>query len=165
MGVESRKSVDKWSFFEVTIFFFSPPSNCGGTGWSDSELQLVREPGGLTGYLERHGAWDCCTAKTDGKFCFLFFSPFHSVDCKHVITWMGINQFVLEKIYVMFQSVSELRAGRVDTNGIWRFAYTLRVWGPRIDNFSELLMLIGVLVGSVLLRHNLRNDKRHLWIH
>jgi len=56
IGVESRKGVDKWSFFEVTVFF-SPPSNCGGTGWSDSELQLVREPGGLTSYVERHGAW------------------------------------------------------------------------------------------------------------
>lgn len=128
MGVESRKGVDKWSFFEVTIFFFSPPSNCGGTGWSDGELQLVREPGGLTGYLERHGAWDCCTAKTDGEF----FS-FHSVDCKRTITWMGINQSVLEKICVMFRSVSELRTGRVDTSGIWRFSHILRVWGPRID--------------------------------
>jgi hypothetical protein len=46
---------------------------------------------------------------------------------------MGINQSVLEKICVMFRSVSELRTGRVDTSGIWRFSHILRVWGPRID--------------------------------
>jgi len=43
-----------------------------------------------------------------------------------------MNQFVFEKIYVMIQSVSELRKGRVDTNGIWRFTHILRVRGPRI---------------------------------
>ena len=40
---------------------------------------------------------------------------------------MGMNQLVLEKIYVTILSVSELRKGRVDTNGIWRFSHTLRV--------------------------------------
>jgi len=43
-----------------------------------------------------------------------------------------MNQLVLEKIYVTILSVSELRKGRVDTNGIWRFSHTLRVWGPCI---------------------------------
>ena len=61
MGVDRRKGVDLINCCSLRLQSSSshcintdiPPSNCGGSGRSDREVQ---EPGGLIGYLERHGA-------------------------------------------------------------------------------------------------------------
>jgi len=56
MGVESRKGVDLINGRSLRLPSSHRPLIMAALCRSDSELQLVREPGGLTGYLERHGA-------------------------------------------------------------------------------------------------------------